>query len=320
MISTLAQVKGRTLALLDDVNQGTMTDAVLLPAIGEAIDALQDALTLYQIPKSKAVATYTVPVNTASVTPDALGIANLGEVIEIRERRFGSSDRYITVEEVDDLPQRDAIGQLGQWEWRGDAFYFLGATEARQIQVWYFATTSQPSALDGSSTDVDGALTFLSKYAAGIAGPRKGYNELAALYMQQAVGSRYNEGVIGGSLFRLCQPMVRARQRVPVAQPAYSADRWGRVRFRMPYIAAQQPVGVGVAPAQFSYSAGTLTGTLDGANATFYLAYPVSSVVVHLNGVTLTPATQYTHGANAITFIAPFIPQADAEIVVEGWQ
>jgi hypothetical protein len=319
MISTLAQVKTRTLGLLDDPNGARFTDAVLLPAIGEGLDALWGAFTFYEIPRSKVVATYTLAANTTSVSPAVLGIDDMGEVIELRERRFGSTDRFTHVREVDDLPQRDAIQVLGEWEWRADTLWFVGATEARELWISYFSTTGQPSALDSTSTGVDGCLTFLSKYAAGIAGPRKGNNEMAAVYMKHAVGGRYDEGVIGGELYRLCQPMVRARQRVPVAPQPFSVIRRRAHFARTPYIAAQQPVGVGVAPALFSYFAGTIAGDLDGSNATFYLSYPVSAVNVILNGATLTPTQHYTHGANVVTFLAPYIPQPGADILVEGW-
>lgn len=318
MISTTAQVRNRVIALLDDPTQAVFTDAIVLPAVGEAIDALQSALVFYEIPRSKVVVTYTLPALTTSVSPATMGIADMGEIIELRERRSGSSDYYTHVYECDDLPQRPQVETLGNWEWRGDQFWFVGATQARQLWLSYFETTEQPTDFTGT-TGVDGALSFLSLYAAGVAGPRKGYDELAAAYMQRAVGNRYDQGIIGGGLFYLCQPMVRSRQRVQVAPRPYSVIRRRFGARRQVYIAAQQPAGVGMAPAQFSYSAGSITGTLDGTNATFYLSYPVTSVVVTLNGVTLTPTQHYTFSANQIVFLAPYVPQPDSEILVEGW-
>lgn len=319
MISTFAQVSARALARLDDPNQATFKDAILLPGIQEAVDALYGAFVFYEIPRSKVVVTYTLPALTTSVTPAEMGIADLGEVIELRERRNGSTDRYLHVHEVDDLSQRDAGDSLGEWEWRGDSFYFIGATVARDLWLSYFSTTTEAAAYDGStSTGVDGALNFLSLYTVGAVGGRKGYNEIAEECMRKAVGSRYDDGVIGGELFRLIQPMVRSRQRVQVAPKPYSVIRRTTTR-RAPYIAAQQPAGSGMAPVQFTYAGGDITGTLDGSNATFYLSYPVTSAVVVLNGATLSPTLHYTHGANVITFIAPYIPQPGADILVQGW-
>jgi hypothetical protein len=133
------------------------------------------------------------------------------------------------------------------------------------------------------------------------------------------VGSRYDEGVYGGALFRLCQPMVRARQRVQVAPRAYSITRRLTAHRAAPYIAAQQPAGVGTAPVQFSTATGTITGTLDGVNTTFYLSYPVSTARVFLNGAAMTATIDYTHSVNVITFLAGQIPQASDTITVEGY-
>lgn len=318
MISTFANVRDRALGRLDDPNQATFTDAILLPGIGEAVDALFGAFVFFEIPRSKVVATYTLPAYITSLTPADMGIADMGEIIELRERRFGSTDKYVHVTEVDDLSQRGASGILGEWEWRGDALWFIGATQSRQLWISYFSTTGQPSTISGS-TGVDGALTFLSLYTVGAVGGRKGYNEIANECRQIAVGNHYNDGVIGGELFRLCQPMVRARQRVPVAPQPFSVIRRRSMFARMPYIAAQTPAGVGMGPTQFSSSLGTITGTIDGTNTTFYLPYPVSSVSVYLNGVALTAVMHYVFAANQIVFIAPYIPQPGADIMAEAW-
>lgn len=320
MISTLAQVKTRVLSLLDDPNGQTFVDSIVLPAVGEALDVLQSALVFYEIPRSKVVVAYTLAANTTSFSPADAGITDCGEIIELRERQSGSTNKYVHIDEVDDLPQRDETQILGQWEWRGDSFWFVGATEARQIWISYFSTIEQPTDLDSTSTGVDGALNVLSLYAAGVAGPRKGYDELGDRYMLRAVGSRYSDGVIGGELFRLCQPMVRSRQRVQVAPMPYSVSRRILSHRRAPYIAAQQPAGVGMAPVQFSYFAGTITGTLDGVNDTFYLSFPVTSIGdVTLNGATLTPTQHYTSGSNWVTFIAPYVPQPGADILIQGY-
>lgn len=319
MISTLAQCKTRVLNLLDDPNGATFTDAIVLPAVGEAIDSLQSALVFYEIPKSKVVVTYTLPALTTSVTPLAMGITDCGEIIELRERSFGSSDFYTHVYECDDLPQRPQVQVLGNWEWRGDAFWFVGATESRQLWLSYFSTVEQPTALDSTSTNVDGALSFLSLYAAGVAGPRKGYDELAAAYMQRAVGNRYDQGIIGGALWFLCQPMVRSRQRVQVAPRPYSVIRRRLMPRRQVYIAANQPVGVGGAPAQFTSDDGTITGTINGTNDTFYTSYPVSTIVIYRNGMLMTQPTDVAFTTNQMIFSAAQIPLTGDKITAEGW-
>jgi len=312
----VAQVNTRVLALLDDPAGATFTPTILTEGFVEAWDAMRAAMLQYQVPFITEIATADVGVLQTVFYPGSAGIGGFGELVELEERRAGSTDHYQSVWEVDELPQRDPGEVLGEFVWRQDAFHFVGATTLRQIRITYWDTGQAPVS---GSTGVDGALTFLSKYEAAIVAPRKGYDELGARYMLQAVGAGYEQGVIGGALFRLIQPMVRSRQRVQVASRPYTViDRHNRIR-RAPYVAANQPFGGGNMPAIFKLSDGSIIGTVDGANAVFFLAYPVTRAVVHLNGSALTQGPHFSHGANVITFFDPHIPQLGAEIMVEGW-
>lgn len=317
MIATYDQLKTRVLALLDDPTGAVFTDAILLQGMGEAVDSLQSAFVFFEIPVSKRIVTYDLPVGVTNFSPADAGITDCGEIIELREKLTGSSELYAHIWECDDLPQRPQTQVLGNWEWRGDVFWFVGATSARTVWISYFSTIEQPTSINGALTPADGDLTFLSKYTAGVVGPRKGYDEIAAGYMKSAVGSRYDEGIIGGNLFLLCQPMVRSRQRVQVAPRPYSVIRRRQQWRRNVYIAAQ---GGGTGNFnQYSIFAGNLTGAIDGTNAQFFLSTPVSSAIVTLNGVTLTLGLHYTLSANSLLFLSPYIPQPGAEILVDGW-
>ena len=315
MISTVAQVQNRTLALLDDSAGATFTTAIYTEGFSEAWDAMRAAMVQYQIPFIEEIVEVTISPGVTSLSPSTAGIGGFGELVELEERRAGSTDRYIRIEETDKLQQRDPGEVLGEFVWRLDTFQFIGATTSRQIRIRYWDTGAAPTS---GTTGVDGAITFLSKYAASVMAPRKGYDEYAARYKLEAVGGRYEEGLIGGALFRLIQPMVRSRQRVQVAPKPYGVIR-RRAWRRSPYIAANQPSGGGHMPAIFKSSDFSLAGLADGSNPTFYLGYPVSRVIVHLNGIALTEGSQFTHGANVITFLDPFIPQPGADIMIEGW-
>ncbi len=72
-------------------------------------------------------------------------------------------------------------------------------------------------------------------------------------------------------------------------------------------------------PTQYSSAGGTVTGTINGSNATFTVAAALHDAIVVLNGATLTPTVHYTHSANTIVFLAPYIPQPGADILIEGW-
>lgn len=273
------------------------------------------AFWMHQCPRVQIITTCTLSALATSLTPAAAGISDFADIDELEERLNGSSERYTTVDRVDKLSQRAMGDRLLEFNWRNDTFYFVGATTARDLRITYASSGSAPSS---GSINVDNSLSFLSNYAAGVAGPRKGYDELADRCMRMAVGPRYAEGIIGGQLWQLIQPRVRSMQNVQIAPRPYGYER-RLSRRRVPYVAAQQPQGVGVAPVQFSYFAGTITGTLDGVNATFYLPYPVTTAEAVLNGSELTRDQQFTHAANVITFIAPYIPQPGADILVKGW-
>ncbi len=315
MISTVAQVQNRTLALLDDSAGATFTTAIYTEGFSEAWDAMRSAMVQYQIPFIEEIVEVTISPGVTSLSPSTAGIGGFGELVEIEERRDGSTDHYQRIWEVDKLAQRDPGEVLGEFVWRLDSFQFIGATTARQIRIRYWDTGAAPTS---GTTGVDGAITFLSKYAASVMAPRKGYDEYAARYKLEAVGGRYEEGLIGGALFRLIQPMVRSRQRVQVAPKPYSVIR-RRIWRRAPYIAANQPAGGGDMPAIFTLWNGTLSGVADGTNPQFFLSYPVRQVVVHLNGIALTQDMHFTHGANMVTFIPPYIPMPGADIMIEGW-
>jgi hypothetical protein len=318
MISTKGQVKTRALSLLDDDAQGTFKDAVFLAGFNEAWDALRASFIQYQIPFVEDIVTFTLAAGTTEFSPADAGIAGFGELIELEERRAGSTDRFIHVWEVDKLSQRDPGEGLIEFVWRLDHFETLGATEAREVRITYWDSGAAFPTNDGDSVGVDGAINFLAKYSASAMAIRKGYDELSNRYKTEAVGSEYEEGKIGGALFRLLQPMVRARQRVAIAPKPYSVVR-RRWQKRGPFIAANVPAGGGGTPLQFSLFDGTVTGVVDGSNAQFFLPFPVAGVRVNLNGAALTPVQHYTFYANVVTFLPPYIPQPGADVLVEAW-
>ena len=313
-ISTVDQVKTRFLALLDDPAGAIFSDAVYTEAFGEAREALNSGFLRMQIPLIEKIVTYTLPANTTALSPATALITDFGELVELEERRAGSSDDYVRIWEVDKLSQRTATDALGEFVWRLDQFQFIGATVAREVRIRYWDTGVVPAS---GSVVVDGAKTFLAKYAAGVAGPRKGH-EYAEKYFAQAVGQYYPER-IGGELFALLQPMVRSRQRVQVAPPPYSVIR--RIHWRRPQqinVAAGCGSG-GDMPLFFRSSDGTITGDIDGVNDTFYLAAPCAEVEVYLNGVKLTKNVGYSHGTNVVTFLAGYVPVVGSYIDVTGY-
>ncbi len=314
MIPTVEQVKTRMRALLDDDAGAVFTDAVFTEAFGEAYDALFNAFLNHQCPRIEIIASVTITPGETSLVPSTEW-PDFSSFKLLEERALGSTNKFTPLQQWDKLPQRDPTDRILDFVWRYDTFYFVGVTAATELRVTYDSSGTAPST---GSINVDGCLTFLAKYAAGVAGPRKGYEELANRYFADALGPRYQQGVIGGELWRIIQPRVVEMQHVQLAQRPYSAVR-GRLIRRSPYIAAQQPQGVGMAPAQFSSANGTITGTIDGTNATFFLSYPVATANVFRDGVLMTQPGDVTFGANVIVFQAGQIPQVGDVITVEGW-
>ncbi len=318
MIPTRGQIKAQALGLLDDDAGKIFTETVFATAFQQAYDELFQGLLTGQCPAIKNIVVYTLPANTTSLTPAAAGISDFADLVKLREKLSGSSELFRQLDPREELTQRPPIDRLLEFVWRKNTFYFIGATSIRDLEITYESSGTAPTS-DGTSIDVDGCLSVMSNFCAGIMGRRKGYDEIAAACMNFAVGPKYDEGTMGGAMFRLIQAKVRSEQKTPVAPRRFSSFRPLGLRRQGPFVAAQTPGGGATAPIQFSYSAGTVTGTLDGANAQFFLAFPVSGVVVALNGSTLTPTQHYTFGVNVITFIAPYIPQPGADILVEAW-
>ena len=72
------------------------------------------------------------------------------------------------------------------------------------------------------------------------------------------------------------------------------------------------------------FAAATLTGAMDGSNATFTMApAPLRGVMVFLNGLLLTPGAQpngqYTWAGSQLTFNLQAIPQPDMAVSVFTW-
>jgi hypothetical protein len=313
MRPTRDQVKTRYLSLLDDPSASVFTDAVFQEGFAEAYDALYAAFLTNQCPRITCIALVTVPAMTTALTPAQMGIDDFGDFVRISERAYGSDDKFLDLNAVDRLTQRAATDRLLEFCWRNDTFYFLGATGIRELEVEYETSGDAPTT--NVTIGVDGCLTFLANYAAGVTGARKGYDEIARRCMQLAVGPKYDLGTVGGELFRIIQPRVRSMQHTQIAPKPFSSFRRILARRRVPYVAAQQGTtggGVPNVPIQFSTADGTIVPLPDGTNTTFWLVVGVTSATVYWNGLVQTEGVDYTRVNNQIAWIAtPFLGVGD---------
>ena len=145
---------------------------------------------------------------------------NFGELISLEERASGSSEKYRPVYLVETRPQTEAQNYFYVTEWRGDVFYFVGSTQDIQIRIDYYSSGGDLE--DTDTVALDGAQNFLAYRLAALAGPGKGYPELAKHWDREARGNdpdRYP----GGALHRFLKAPVRSLQKTPLQQPAYTA-------------------------------------------------------------------------------------------------
>lgn len=313
MIPTVAQIEARILSHLDDPNGMVFTSDVRLNAIAEAYDILWGELLKAEAPRITNITTYTLAALTTSLTPAVAGIADFGELMELEERLSGSSENYVHMYEIDKLPQREMRDVLADFTWQLDTFKFVGATTARQLRISYYASGVCPTT---GSVGIDGTLVFFGNCASAIAGKRKGYEEWKELWVR-AVGDKYENGIIGGELFNLMQPIIRSKQRVPLQPRAFTMTRFPRKAWMGINVSA--PGGGGSVPMDYTSTAGTVVGAINGVNASFTIPIAASSVEVIVNGITMAPGVGYNHSANAIVFVTGYEPPTGSVVHVRAY-
>ena len=323
---------------VDDPNQRIFTDtppstggpSLIQWALDCAYEALYNACYSYEIPRiTDIIDGIAVPPGTTSLTPQQMispsyptGIANFSQYEWLTERQYGSQDRFIDLTPVDRLAQRAPTDKLKEFVWRNDTFYFIGATTLIELKMEFESSGTAPTSAGGQVL-IDSCGQFLAYYMASMALPLKGKSQQATMYKNMAVGARYDAGEIGGELWRIIQPRVRQRQKVPISKKPYTANRRLMVRMPGPYVAAQQGTTGGGAqnvPIQFTTANGTIVGLIDGTNTVFTLITGgVTYLSVYRNGDLQTFGVDYTAVNNQITFTAANVPQPGDLITAEAF-
>jgi hypothetical protein len=238
MTPTRGDVKTAFLALLDDPSGQTFTEAVFAPAFRSAYDALFNAFLQYQISRIELYEYWTLPAGATEATADDMGILDMGDFIRLSVKHAGET-RFREIRPVEYLPQVAPGDQLGSFSFRDDTFFFVGATRDTELELVFYASGTAPTA-DNAPIRVDNSLEFLSNFAAGMAGPRKGYDATGARCMTHAVGPAYDQGKVGGELLRLVTTRVRSMQKQRTLAPRpFRAGNGHGVRRAVPYVEAQ---------------------------------------------------------------------------------
>lgn len=302
--------------------QGSVyTDVNFQVGFQQAFDVLYSAMLGQQVPRIELMISTMVPIGVTELTPADMGLADFGDYIFLRERTFGSTDKYLDMLSVDVLSQRAPTTRLIEYNWRNNTFYFIGATNNIDLEVKYDYSGEAPTD-DDAQVGVDASLNFLSNYSAGVCSRSKGdWEDIGKFCMELAVGPKFSYGEIGGFLRELIAPLARSRQKVQIAPKPYTTQRRYQVRRAIPWVAAQSGTTGGGSqnvPVQVSTSTSTLAGAVDGVNATYVVTFGVRSIeLVTRNGVTYTAGVDYTVLGNSFTFMSTAIPQPGDIVTAE---
>lgn len=309
MIPSVSEVLQQAAGLLGDPNMRKFTEAKLQPYFELAYEELTGEMARYFLTKQKRAVTCPLPIGTTSLTPADASISNMGEVIKVEERSYGSGDLYTLVHPRITLPQRDAIWKLYDYEWSNDTFNFVGATDNIDLKITYYDSGAAPTS---GSVGIDGSKNFLAHRTAANAARPAGNVELAKLLDIDARGPRQDGS--GGFLHTLIGAMLTSEQKNQLQVPYYKAG--GSITIGGAFgMAVAEGGGGGVsAPTEV-----TPTGTIDGANDTFTLASIPLFMSLYMNGVLLTEGVGYTRTGATITMLSGYIPQIGWTLRAQVW-
>ena len=140
---TSGEVMNRVAALMNDIAMTQYNYITMLPYLNMAIDDLQGAMQLHNIPATEDTATYiTLTAGLTQITPaeDILTPhypSDLISIREISERTDGSTDTFVPLKKNDFLNPRELTYALRDWAWLNQRIKFIGALSDREIKLDY---------------------------------------------------------------------------------------------------------------------------------------------------------------------------------------
>jgi hypothetical protein len=165
---------------LDDQNVQLWTDAILTPMYVRAHEELQVLLRQRAAPLMKTVA-YVLIEPGVTLMPL---ITDLVSPIQLFETPLGIQN-YIMMTESDPLPNNSPGPILNWWQWDGLDINFIGATIAREVQVFYWRNLIIPTDPTAPVGIIDGEM-WLAPRTAAIAAASVGQTDSATLAGQEA--------------------------------------------------------------------------------------------------------------------------------------
>jgi hypothetical protein len=150
----------RAAAHLNDANQLVYTSTVLLPFFNMAVDELEGELGIYDLtPMKRESLVINVPANSNSLPSLPIDFV---EAVELLERNAGSTDDWLTVNEVKDInPNNRTSDNINEWTIRGSSIFINPPTIARDTYLRYIAGLQQATGT-GTVIDVESSRAFLA--------------------------------------------------------------------------------------------------------------------------------------------------------------
>ena len=200
-------------SLLNDFGLSSWTKERLIQHGFQAHRQLQVKLALNGIPVLKEVSA----VITVLVGATDLGENQPSDLIEPKslwERKAGSSDTFVLMQEKGWEPEQVQSSTLNYWNWRGERIKFLGATTNREVKIKYLGGIEVPT----QEEDYLGFLfaeNYLIPETAAIAAGSLGNKE--TYQIMNAIAEKNLEEVIAFN--------IKGQQALPVRRRPYRSSR-----------------------------------------------------------------------------------------------
>jgi hypothetical protein len=155
------------------------------------------------------------------INPNFLLPSDLLQPLELWERLTGTVNPFSEMKQsYGALRPRNQVNALVDWEWRGNAIWFNGAIQSRDIRMRYIAAIASLAA-----ASVDWSQTFIP-----IADCQEAVADKIAVRYARRLGSTQVADLVqqaDRSMLRLRQTVVRARQIIDNRRPLFSGDGQG---------------------------------------------------------------------------------------------
>ena len=191
-----------TSVFLNDPSKTRFTDAIMLPYIKRAHRELQLRFHNNGISVLNEVSS-TVTIGAGDLT---MGVNQPSDMIEPRhlEERASGETTYVDMQQKIWEPDDEQTSHLRFWVWREELIQFLGATEAREVRVYYLKSLSAISGVSSPLGILNG-LGFIAARSAALAAKFNGQNPIlgqsidaeAVFFLNELIrrGTRTSQGM-----------------------------------------------------------------------------------------------------------------------------